>query len=147
MRITGRQIRQIIREELLREDAQDLSAFDVKLSPPNNITVTNRSTGRSGTSKSIEILSDQWPTNLKIKSLKIDSFTPNVPDGSTILSVTVIIKHPLPFNDDIEKKASLKNRAAMLGIANAIINGSGYTAPPATTANGGKAQLIINGGS
>lgn len=146
MRITSNQLRQIIREELLREDAQDLSVFDVKLSPPNNITVTNNSTKRFGTSTSIEILSDQWPKNLKIKSLKIDSFTPNVPDGSPILNVTVTIKHPI-FNKDIVKKASLKNRAAMLRIANAIIDKKGYTAPETTTADGGKAQLIINGGS
>lgn len=151
MKITQGLLRQIIREELLREEAEDLNNFDVKVSGKNNITVTNKRTGESGTSKKIEVKSSRWPSNLRIRNISKIIYTPNAPAGSPILTVSANIINPIPLSDDIPVEAELKNRAAIIGIANAIIYGKdkdkGYTAPAATLKDGTTAQIIINGGS
>ncbi len=152
MRITFPQLRQIIREELLREEAEDLNNFDVKVSGKNNITVTNKRTGESGTSKKIEVKSSRWEwSNLGIRNISKIIYTPNAPAGSPILTVSANIINPMPLGSDIPVEAELKNRAAIIGIANAIIYGKdkdkGYDAPETTLKDGTTAQIIINGGS
>ena len=149
MRITFPQLRQIIREELLREEAEDLNNFDVKVSGKNNITVTNKRTGESGTSKKIEVKSSRWWSNLGIRNISKIIYTPNAPAGSPILTVSANIINPMTLGGDIPVEAELKNRAAIIGIANAIIYGKdkGYNAPKTTLKDGTTAQLIINGGS
>lgn len=144
MSVTRQMLRQIIREELLREVTEDLNNFDVKVSGKNNITVTNKRTGESGTSKKIEVKSSKWPSKLSIKSLGKIIYTPNAPVDSPVMTVTANIINPMPFGDDITVEAGLKNRVAIIGIANAIINGTKFIAPPATLKDGSTAQLIIN---
>ena len=144
MKITERQIRQIIREELLREETEDLNNFDVKVSGTNNITVTNKRTGKTGTSKKIEVKSSKWPSKLSIRNIGMLLYTPSAPVDSPILTVSANIVNPMPFGDDIPVDAGLKNRAAIIGIANAIISGTKFIAPPAVIKDGSTAQLIIN---
>jgi hypothetical protein len=144
MKITERQIRQIIREELLREETEDLNNFDVKVSGTNNITVTNKRTGKTGTSKKIEVKSSKWPSKLSIRNIGMLLYTPSAPVDSPILTVSANIVNPMPFSDDIPVDAGLKNRAAIIGIANAIISGTKFIAPPAVIKDGSTAQLIIN---
>jgi hypothetical protein len=69
MLTASQQLRQIIREELLREETEDLNNFDVKVSGTNNITVTNKLTGKSGTSKKIEVKSSKWLSKLSIRNI------------------------------------------------------------------------------
>lgn len=140
----SQQLRQIIREELLREVSEDLNNFDVQISGTNNITVTNKRTGKSGTSKKIEVKSSKWPSKLSIRSLSKILYTPSAPVDSPILTVTASIVNPMPFSDDIPVDAGLQNRAAIIGIANAIIDGTKFIAPPAVIKDGSTAQLIIN---
>jgi hypothetical protein len=144
MKITERQIRKIIREELLREETEDLNNFDVKVSGTNNITVTNKLTGKSGTSKKIEVKSSKWLSKLSIRNIGMLLYTPSAPADSPVLTVSANIINPMPFSDDIPVDAELKNRAAIIGIANAIINGTKFIAPPAVIKDGTTAQLIIN---
>jgi len=145
MRITDGQLRQIIREELLREAGEtDLNNYSISQSGTNAIKVFHKPTGVGGVSKRIQvdIVSSLYTGILDVASISNIRFYPNAPAGKPILFATVELDNKGP---NVTKEVELKNRDAMLGIANAIINNkSDFKAPPGQIP-GGTASLIING--
>ena len=143
-------LRQLIRESLNEADTPSLSDYTLQVSGKDQIRVTNTKTGQSGVSKNIEVMSSKWTKSfLNIKSLVIPpgGFNPAAPEGQTILTINVVVEHPVLFMDDIVEKAEMKNRSALLAMADAIIRGVGYSAPKKVNPKDGSfVRLIVNGG-
>ena len=146
-------LRSLIRESLNEADAPSLSDYTLQVSGKDQIRVTNTKmgkTGKSGVTRNIEIMSSKWTKSfLNIKSLTIPpgGFNPSAPEGQAILTIDVVVEHPLPLMGDIKEKAEMKNRAALLKMADAITRGAGYTAPKKINPEDGSfVRLIVNGG-
>jgi len=151
-------LRSLIRESLNEADAPSLSDYTLQVSGKDQIRVTNTKTGKSGKSgksgvtRNIEIMSSKWRDGkslLNIKSLTIPpgGFNPSAPEGQAILTIDVVVEHPLPLMGDIKEKAEMKNRAALLKMADAITRGAGYTSPKKINPEDGSfVRLIVNGG-
>ena len=141
-------LRHLIRESLNEADDASLSDYTLQVVGKDQIRVTKK-TGQSGVTKNIEVMSSKWPTFLDIKSLSIPpgGFNPSAPEGQTILTIDVVVDHPVALMDDIVEKAEMKNRAALLAMADAIIRGVGYSAPKKVNPKDGSfVRLIVNGG-
>lgn len=143
-------LRHLIRESLNEADAPSLSDYTLQVAGKDQIRVTNTKTGKSGVTRNIEIMTSKWTKSfLNIRSLTMPpgGFNPSAPEGQAILTIDVVVDHPLPLMDDIEEKAELKNRAALLKMADAITRGAGYTAPKKINSeDGSSVRLIVNGG-
>ena len=141
MKITQWQLRQIIREELLREAGEtDLNNYSISLSGTNAIKVVHKPTGATGVSSKIQV--EVYGKIIDVVQISNIRFYPNAPQDSPVFLATVELDNAGP---NIKKDAELKNRAALLGIANAIIKGTYFKAPPGPIPGGGTASLIING--
>lgn len=142
-------LRSLIRESLNEADGFSLTDYIISVEGRDQIRVKNVKTGQSGVSKNIEIKTSKWPDFLDIRSLTIPpgGFNPAAVAGQPILTVDVVVDNPVPLLDDIKEKAEMKNRAALLNMADAIIRGAGYTAPKKFNPDDGSyVRLIVNGG-
>lgn len=138
MRISSKQLRQIIREELLREGNEgSLADYTIK-TKDGALEVTHKS-GASGVSKKIQV--EAYGKIIDVIGVSLKSFNPFAPPDQPVFVANVELDTVGP---NITKEAALKNRVALLGIANAIINGTYYKAPPGPLPGGGSASLIIN---
>ena len=144
-------LRQLIRESLNEAPGDKLTDFEISVSNVDGeqkLNVKNTVSGKSGSCpvSKIKIRSSLYTLGLlDIKKIAIPAggFNPSAPDGQPVLKVDVVIDHPVPLKDDMRKTAALKNKDALLNLANAIIGGYGYEAPPAPQEDGSTASLIV----
>jgi hypothetical protein len=143
--------------KLLREtiqtiltEASSLTDFEISVEPPNTINVRNKVTGGSGSSRKIQVEAEidailgTTTALLKVDELRIKAFNPTAPDGQPVLSVYVKVSK---IGVSKESDADIINKSALLGLANAVINGTSYTAPWSAKKNGMRVRLIVNGKS
>ena len=145
-------LRQLIRENLNEASGDKLTDFEISVindRVEQKFNVKNKVSGNSGSCpvSKIKIRSSLYTLGLlDIKKIAIPAggFNPSAPDGQPVLKVDVVIDHPVPLKDDMRKTSALKNKDALLKLANAIIGGYEYEAPPATQEDGSTASLIVN---
>lgn len=149
MKITNKQLRQIIREEIeiLNEVTTPLSNFNIPevvstgSEIGNNLRITTKD-GRKGTSKrlGVKIIASRYlpAVTYDITKLTIDSWTPEAPDGQPVMVVSFFAagkKQPA---------VKLKNKIALKEIADAIINNQPAEGETVTTPFGFDATLVVN---
>ena len=149
MRITNQQLRQIICEELemLNEAPTPLSNFNIPTAVStdskmgNNIKITTKD-GRSGASKrlGVKVVASRFlpAVTYDITKLKILSWSPEAPDGQTVMEVSFVAAgKEMP-------SVKLKNKAALKAIADAIVAGVSAEGETVTTPMGFDATLVVN---
>jgi len=149
VRITEKHLRQIICEELemLNEAPTPLSNFNIPTAAStdskmgNNIKITTKD-GRSGVSKrlGVKIVASRFlpAVTYDITALKILSWSPEAPDGQTVMEVSFIAA------GKAQSSVKLKNKVALKEIADAIISGMSAEGETVTTPMGFDATLVVN---
>ena len=128
MRITERQLRQIINEELtLLREVSILSVFKQPVPDLNGTQITiEKSDGtRKETSKKLGVrvvkegpFNTQLSYTFDVSALTIDSWTPDVPDGQPFMTVSFTV------SGKRKTGIKLKNKTALKKIADAILAGT-----------------------
>jgi hypothetical protein len=151
MKITQRQLRQIIQEELSLI-AEGLSYPLTEIRPAavsgGNLSVKHVPTGRTATSAGIKIVhvdEDKKMKEYPITELAVVSWKPGVPEGSPILTLRVTIDAGL-FDYTLDKNPELKNRAVLSNVVGAIFKQKRYATPPVPLADrpGESAYFVVN---